>query len=86
MISNALKHAFPRGKKGNIYISIQPVEAPFYELTVRDNGVGMPGHFNLEETDSLGMKLVKMLTDQIEGSITITRDKGTTIKIKFPKK
>jgi PAS domain S-box-containing protein len=86
LISNALKHAFPRGKKGNIYISIQPLEAPFYELTVRDNGVGMPGHFNLEETDSLGMKLVKMLTDQVEGSITITSDQGTTIKIKFPKK
>jgi PAS domain S-box-containing protein len=86
LISNALKHAFPHCQQGNIYISIQPLEAPFYELTVRDNGVGIPRHFSLEKTDSLGIRLVKMLADQLEGSITITGDKGTTIKIKFPQK
>jgi len=54
------------------------------ELTVSDNGVGIPEDFNLKTADSLGLKLVKMLAEnQLNGSIDINSTNGTKFTIKF---
>ena len=84
LITNALKHAFPKGKKGRIRISFRPLKSQLYELSVQDNGVGIPDHIHVEETESLGLRLIKILTEQIGGSVTVKRDKGTIFTIKFP--
>jgi two-component sensor histidine kinase len=51
-----------------------------YMLTVRDNGVGLPEGFSLETANSLGMKLVRDLTRQLDGDISVENGNGATFR------
>ncbi|SFM57942.1 CHASE4 domain-containing protein [Methanolobus profundi] len=82
IVSNALKHAF-KDHKGNITIEISPQDNGYYLLVIRDNGVGFPEDIDFMNTDSLGMRLVISLVDQIEGTIELVRDNGTEFRIRF---
>ncbi len=87
IVSNAIEHAFPGSLRENANIKIGFYEADdnHYELTVRDNGVGMPESIDMNNQHSLGLKLIKILCeDQLNGSVQIIRDKGTTFVITFP--
>jgi PAS domain S-box-containing protein len=86
LLSNALKHAFPHGKKGEIHIAVRPGIPGMLTMEVRDNGVGMPPDINVPESQSLGLQLVHLLTQQVKGTIEIKRNKGTTVTITFPYK
>jgi two-component sensor histidine kinase len=55
------------------------------ELTVADNGIGMPADTNFRSSESLGLKLVTILTDQIDGKIELDRSEGTKFRIDFKK-
>jgi PAS domain S-box-containing protein len=52
-------------------------------LTVSDNGVGIPESINLENSDTLGLQLIIILVDQLEGKLELKRDSGTEFTIKF---
>jgi PAS domain S-box-containing protein len=86
LITNALKYAFPQGRKGEITVSFRPFEKTFYELVVSDNGVGLPDDLDIEKSPSLGLHLVRMLTSQLNGTWRLSREKGTSFTIRFPKK
>jgi len=83
LITNSLKHAFPKGNKGQINVDFHPID-DHYEFTVKDNGIGFPEDLDYQNTDSLGLQIVNSLTDQIDGEIELNRDNGTEFKIKFP--
>jgi len=83
LVSNALKYAFPKGRKGEIYIGLRLAKDNKFTLTVKDNGVGLPKGLDFRKTESLGMQLVIMLTEQLDGSIEVDTKKGTTFKITF---
>jgi len=83
LISNALKHAFPQGRKGEVTVSMKPVENGDIALEVRDNGVGLEDDLDLKNTESFGLQLVDMLTEQLQGTISIDRNGGTTFAIRF---
>ena len=82
LVSNSLKYAFPNGMAGEIYISLKSKEDKF-ELVIRDNGIGLPENFDFNKLDSLGLLLVKNLTDQIDGDLTINVTTGTEFIINF---
>ncbi|MFN6463694.1 MAG: PAS domain S-box protein [Nostoc sp. DedVER02] len=83
LISNALKHAFPNQKAGKISISLRNIGKNI-EMTVRDNGIGLPDNLDWTNTDSLGLSLVyDLVTEQLEGDITLERNHGTVFKIQF---
>ncbi len=84
ILSNALKHAFPEGRSGKITISIELIQKNRCQIIVTDDGVGLPEKIDLETAEGLGLQLIKILTNQIDGTIEINRDKGTTFKIVFP--
>jgi PAS domain S-box-containing protein len=89
LITNAYKHAFPAGQPGEICISFQERtgtarRAPTFELTVADNGVGLPAGMNLDNPETLGLRLVKMLSQQLNGSIALDRSAGAVFCLKFP--
>ena len=84
LISNALKHAFPDGRSGQLRVELRRNAVRQVSLTVRDNGVGLPPGFNLLETDSLGMQLVGTLADQLNGTLEIHSQGGTEFIITFP--
>lgn len=88
LVSNSLKYAFPKGGKGEIRIGLSPDEKGRYVLFVRDNGVGLPADIDIsapQTLKSLGLQLVTTLATQIEGSIEIDRNGGTTFFITFDK-
>ncbi|WP_339135605.1 MAG: response regulator [Candidatus Electrothrix sp. GW3-4] len=89
LVSNALKHAFPKNRKGIITIGFATDSEEKYILTVSDDGVGLPEQINIQETDSIGLKLVPLLSSQLDGEFAIEEGqgaskKGTTFKIAFP--
>jgi len=52
-------------------------------LTVKDNGIGFPKELDFRKTESLGMQLVIMLAEQIDGAVGIDRSEGTAFTITF---
>ncbi|TVP56848.1 MAG: PAS domain S-box protein [Nodularia sp. (in: Bacteria)] len=84
LLSNSLKHAFPGQKTGRITIDLRDI-GNHIEMIIQDNGVGLPDHLDWSNTDSLGLSLVyDLVTEQLEGSITVERNHGTAFKIYFP--
>ncbi len=84
LVTNAVKHAFPRGHDGVINISMRR-EAGDYIFLVSDNGMGLPDDFDLKKTHSLGLQLVEMLVKQLKGTIASNvHGKFTIFRIVFP--
>ncbi|WP_440944806.1 PAS domain-containing protein [Methanosarcina sp. T3] len=105
LVSNALKHAFPAGRKGEIRIKLCRKEISenknigritsnnyrgslisnsyLYSLVVSDNGSGFPENIDFKDTDSLGLQLVNTLVEQLEGTIEMEKNGGTTFRISF---
>jgi two-component sensor histidine kinase/CheY-like chemotaxis protein len=84
LITNALNYAFPDGRKGEIRIGLHPAKGKSYEFFVQDDGVGLPGSIRVEKTKTVGLHLIHLLTQQIEGSVSVRRRKGTAFRIVFP--
>jgi len=83
LVTNALKHAFPKGRKGTIHLKFRSLPGEKYELIVSDDGVGVPKNLNIENLSSLGMQIVSILIQQMGGSIELKREKGTVFRITF---
>jgi PAS domain S-box-containing protein len=83
LVSNSLKYAFPGNKEGEIKITLRTLDESAMDLTVADNGIGMPADINFRSSESLGLKLVTILTNQIEGELEMDRSEGTRFRIKF---
>ena len=82
LVSNSMKHAFPNNKQGKIDIKFN-LDNGDYTMIISDNGVGFPQDYNIQNSDSLGLKIVNSLTEQIDGEITIETSNGTKFIIKF---
>ncbi|CAM3943116.1 tetratricopeptide repeat protein [Flavobacterium antarcticum] len=83
LVSNAFKYAFAETEKGMITISIDSVDGADYQLTVKDNGRGLPDDFQIKNSKSLGLKLVTILSRQLRGSMVFTTLNGSIFTIKF---
>jgi PAS domain S-box-containing protein len=89
LISNALKHAFPHGRSGKIVVAVGATpdvggQGEQVTLTVSDDGVGIPDGLDLARTETLGLQLVSLLTDQVHGTLAIQRHDPTRFSISFP--
>jgi PAS domain S-box-containing protein len=83
-ITNAFKHAFKKGQKGRIDISLKRQDEDTAYLTVQDNGAGLPPGLDVDRTETLGLKLMRNLVkDQLQGSIRLKRNRGTTLVVEF---
>ncbi|MBC8184672.1 PAS domain S-box protein [candidate division KSB1 bacterium] len=83
IVTNALKHAFPENRKGNLRIIMSSLENRNCEIIVKDDGIGIPKNFDIEKTKTLGLKLINMMTKQISGTIEIISKNGTEFRIKL---
>lgn len=84
LISNSISHAFPPDKKdkGIISIAIRGSDE-LIELDFSDNGVGIPEAISLDSNGTVGLSLVKLLTNQLKGEIKLDRGRGTAYRIVF---
>ncbi|MCC5914001.1 MAG: PAS domain S-box protein [Balneolaceae bacterium] len=86
VITNILKHAFVGRKKGEIEISLTEKDSEI-ELIIRDNGVGFSEDFEPESTQSLGMQLIRTLTQQLSGTSSYSSaDPGALFRLEFSRK
>jgi PAS domain S-box-containing protein len=84
LVANALRHAFPGDRRGEVKVELQNGRVDELVLTVGDNGVGMPPDVDVKAGRSLGLELVSTLTEQLEGRLELERNGGTQFRITFP--
>lgn len=88
LLTNAFKHAFGDGQRGVIDIKIEPLpgNSNVINMVVADNGKGIPRNFHPETKDSLGMTIIRSLSEQLDGTFTFTGEpgKGTLATVTFP--
>ena len=83
LVSNCLKYAFPEGRTGSILVSVSRTNEGEFSLIVWDNGVGIPEGIDVAKCTSLGLRLVTMLSDQLNGTLSIKNQQGTRTEIRF---
>jgi len=82
LVSNSLKYAFSDKDEGEIHISLKKTDdSGIYHLIVRDNGKGFPSNLDINNTNSLGLKLVNTLVNQLDGEMEMFQDNGTCFHI-----
>jgi two-component sensor histidine kinase len=81
-VNNSIKYAFTGNRKGQILIGLRQAGREV-RLDITDNGIGISPEFMDGDADSLGMQLMKGLTREMKGEITIESGSGTRITILF---
>lgn len=83
LISNSLKYAFEDKDFGEIDIIFSQKETGAYKLLIKDTGKGLDENLDIDNTKSLGLKLVRTLTRQINGKLKIVHHPGASFEIEF---
>lgn len=83
LISNVLKHAFPGGQAGQVWVTVRESVNHQITVSIRDNGIGFSETVDFRNTESLGLQLVCLLTKQIQGNIELIRNRGTEFRLTF---
>lgn len=83
LLSNSLKYAFQEMDSGEIIINFSKNALGLYNLTIKDTGKGLDDSLDLDKTTSLGLKLVKTLTRQINGELRVVNQTGVAFEINF---
>jgi PAS domain S-box-containing protein len=84
LLTNCLKHGFKGKTQGIITVTLHPEEEGMIRFSVSDDGVGIAPEVDIMNVPSLGMKLVRTLTDQLRGQVTVNRQRGTQFVVVFP--
>jgi two-component sensor histidine kinase/PAS domain-containing protein len=82
LVTNSLKHAFALGSAGTIEIRMRRLPGHRLELSVADDGKGLPNGFNPEDSAS-GLDLVHTFAEQLGAEVEITRQRGTRFTFRF---
>jgi PAS domain S-box-containing protein len=83
-VTNALKHAFPEGRAGRVWVELRAIDGGLMRLLVEDDGRGMPAE---RRTGSLGLRLVEMFAKQVKGRAVMEAGRGgqgTAVVVTFP--
>jgi two-component sensor histidine kinase len=83
LITNAYKYAFDAAADNKLNISINKLNEDEYKLVVADNGKGIDDSIDLTKVKSLGLRLVKRLTKQLQGKFTLNNTEGASFEIVF---
>ena len=83
VVTNSLKHAFPFNRAGVICVDLIILDSQTYQLTVSDNGIGLPADINPNRSRTLGMSLIRGLSKQLGGNLKINTNDGVRISLTF---
>jgi two-component system, sensor histidine kinase PdtaS len=81
-VTNAMKYAFPEARPGMIRIALLQ-QGDSIRLNVQDNGIGIPGGVAADKQTSLGLALIKGLTDDLKGVVQFLTESGTSVIVLF---
>ena len=82
-ITNSVKYAFSAQARPTIVISMRQQENDLISLSIADNGKGLPENFSLEKNAFMGLRLIKTLSDQLDGDLRIQNDDGVRLTLQF---
>jgi PAS domain S-box-containing protein len=82
IITNAFKHAFPQQRSGRVEIELEQQEE-WVRVRIHDDGAGIPAEIDLEQAETMGLKLINLLTRQVNGEMSVERNQGTTFILRF---
>jgi two-component sensor histidine kinase len=83
LLTNAVKYAFPDRQPGELRVIMRQDTEGIYLLSISDNGVGLPVGFRMEDQQSLGMFIIRLLVEQLDGSLSLDTTGGTSFSIRF---
>ena len=83
LLTNAFKYAYPGTLGGEISVSLHQTSQRTVTLTVSDQGVGLPDSVNWQQSKSLGLQIVQLLTAQIDGTLSLKQSPGTSFELTF---
>jgi PAS domain S-box-containing protein len=83
LVTNSLKHAFPGSRKGCVRVSAKRSAAGEVELSVVDDGIGLPPGFDASRADSMGFHTVYALAEQLDGSVSVEAGRGVACSVRF---
>ncbi len=92
ILTNAFKYAFPDQRCGNIFLRLTSVSGETtdknhdnknWELTITDNGIGLPQDFSMETTAGMGSQIIRILIEQIEAKLVVGNQQGAYFRIQF---
>jgi two-component sensor histidine kinase len=82
-LTNIYKHAFNERKKGTVSFILKEKENKVF-ISVEDDGPGLPEHFDVEKSGSMGMNIIRILTEQLEGKHQYnSTNNGTIFSLEF---
>jgi two-component sensor histidine kinase len=84
LLTNILKYAYPSGEGGEIYISVALAIDNRVSIKISDRGVGLPEGLDWRNSDSLGLRIIRILTKQIGGTFQLDTQSGVSSTIEFP--
>jgi PAS domain S-box-containing protein len=84
LVTNAVKYAFSDRHHGTIRIGVAEAPGNMLQLTVRDDGAGIPAGITIKHSSTMGLQLVALLAQQLGGTAEIQADAGTVCTVTFP--
>jgi two-component sensor histidine kinase len=82
IVTNSLKYAFDGRTKGVIQVAASKTGNRVC-ITLGDDGIGLPPSVDPEDSEGLGLVLIKALVEQIDGTVRIESDQGTRFTLEF---
>jgi two-component sensor histidine kinase len=83
LITNSFKYAFSLTKNPHIQIDILNQENNYYQLIIKDNGIGLENSKIEEKNNRLGLKLVRLFVEQLNGTYNYSTQNGAVFTINF---
>jgi two-component sensor histidine kinase len=86
LVQNAVEHAFPPGASGEVVVSAER-SARWLDVSVTDDGRGLPRGFSLERSNGLGLQIVRTLVEsELRGSLSLRKRQrgGTEAQLRVP--
>jgi two-component sensor histidine kinase len=85
LVTNATKYAFPNRSDGHIWVRLVQQNVDTVEISVRDDGIGLPREFDLTKSKGLGMRIIATLAKQLGGNVTQHPEvEGTELTLVVP--
>lgn len=81
-VTNSIKYAFPGNRKGTVQVSMYQTAGEVV-LEVADDGIGIDENIKDQTLNSLGVELMKGLSEDINGQLEFASDGGTKITVRF---
>ena len=82
-ITNTIKYAYPKNKKGTINISLRYTSTQKLQLKIADHGKGLPAGMDTGQSDSLGLQLIRLFSEQLDGDLYFINENGLEINLTF---